>query len=119
MATRSKYGNQKVEYDGETFDSQAEFYRYLQLLALLQEGEIAELQVHPSYVVIDAFTNAAGHRHSKNTYAPDFVYIDTATDQPVYEDVKGVETAEFKLKRKLFEQRYGVALTIIPAKNYS
>ena len=57
--------------------------------------------------------NAEGKRIAKITYAPDFVYVEDGAK--IYEDVKGVETAAFKIKRKLFEKRYGCVIRIVKA----
>lgn len=110
---RNKYGNRRVEYDGYTFDSIAEKNRYIELRLMADANLITHLAVHPKYVIHDGFTNAAGKRRSQITYSPDFEY--RLDEQWVYEDVKGVETAVFRLKRKLFERRYSAAITIIKA----
>ena len=113
MTRRSKYGNKRVVYDGYVFDSKAELARYADLRLLEQAGHISGLTVHPRHTIHDAYTNADGKRRAKITYAPDFSY--TEDDKLVFEDVKGVETAVFKSKRKLFEKRYNTVLRIVRA----
>ena len=98
---RSKYGNRKVEYAGYTFDSQAEYRRYQQLLLLERAGEIRNLEVHPSYLLQPAF-KAQGRAERAIEYRADFEYFDVADEVVVVEEVKGAETAVWKLKRKLF-----------------
>jgi hypothetical protein len=39
-------------------------------------------------------------------YKCDFSYFDNELKKQVVEDVKGFETKEFKLKKKLFEAKY-------------
>jgi len=40
-------------------------------------------------------------------YIADFKYLDADSDIIVVEDVKGMETKEFKIKKKLFLSKYG------------
>ena len=89
-----KYRNVKTEVDGITFDSRAEADRYRDLRVLLNVGEIRGFDLQPSFLL------PGGVR-----YRPDFIVC--GKDGVVWvEDVKGVETQAFKLKRKLWEQRY-------------
>ena len=89
-----KYRNVKTEVDGITFDSRAEANRYCELKMLLAAGEISGFDIQPSFVL------DVGVR-----YRADFIVCDNAGKVWV-EDVKGVETQTFRLKRKLWEQRY-------------
>lgn len=104
---RNKYGARKVKLDGFTFDSQAEADRYVQLKLMERAGEIGDLQVHPRYELVEAFTDRDGRRQRAVTYVADFAYMEAG--QPVVEDVKGgkaTQTPVFKLKAKLFLRRY-------------
>ena len=115
--TRSKYGNRKVYADGYTFDSQAEYRRYQQLVLLERAGEIRNLRVHPSYLLQPAF-KAQGRAERAITYKADFEYIDVVDRVEVVEEVKGAETAVWKLKRKLFLFKYhDWELRVIAAKD--
>ncbi|MCL2215428.1 MAG: DUF1064 domain-containing protein [Defluviitaleaceae bacterium] len=90
----SKYRNIKTEVDGINFDSRAEARRYGELKMLRQAGEIKGFMLQPS------FTLPGGIR-----YRPDFMVCDM--DGTVWvEDVKGMETKEFKIKKKLWEAQY-------------
>ena len=82
----SKYGNRKVEYDGYTFDSQAEYRRYQQLVLLFRAGEIRNLRVHPSYLLQPAF-KAQGKSERAIEYKADFEYFDVADRVQVVEEV--------------------------------
>lgn len=99
----SKYGNMKVSEDGECFDSKAELRRYHELKLLLAGGKISNLKVHPVFEIIPAFKRD-GKTIRATHYEGDFLYLEGI--QWVVEDVKGVETAAFKIKRKLFLCRY-------------
>lgn len=105
MKRRSKYGNRRVSHDGYTFDSKAERKRYDQLRLLQMAREITGLIVHPRYTILDKFTDVHGLSHREVKYIGDFEYV-TSEGERICEDVKGVETAIFKLKRKLFCFRY-------------
>lgn len=106
----NKYHAQTVREDGYTFDSLKEHRRYLELKALERTGQIAALVVHPRYTLLDAYRRVDGKRVRAVTYEADFEYIEDGVT--VTEDVKGVQTAVFKIKRKLFEWRYKRVLRI-------
>lgn len=98
---RHKYNARRVTVDGHTFDSKAEARRYNQLRLLQRVGDIADLELQPSFELQPGFTDASGKRQRAIHYIADFAY--TLPDgRRIVEDVKGVETAVFKLKRKLF-----------------
>ena len=91
---QSKYKNVKTEVDGYSFDSRAEARRYTELKLLRQAGEIKGFGLQPS------FTLPGGIR-----YRPDFI-VCGADGSLWVEDVKGMETKDFKLKKRLWESHY-------------
>lgn len=92
---KSKYHNQRTVIDDITFDSLAEANRYCELKALKAAGEIDGFGIQPSFVI-----DLCGTR-----YRPDFIVCDK--DHRVWvEDVKGVETSTFRLKKRKWEQQY-------------
>jgi hypothetical protein len=99
----SKYGNIKTVLDGIRFDSKAEAARYQELRLLECAGEIANLSLQPTFILQDKFT-IEKRTISAITYTADFMYEENGT--VVVEDVKGVETAVFKMKEKLFLKKY-------------
>jgi len=100
---RNKYGAVKVKLDGYTFDSKAEAKRYAELKLLQQSGDIYGLVVHPEFLVNEAKQD--GLRVIRPiVYVADFAYWEEGRCH--VEDVKGVETKEFKLKAKLFRDRF-------------
>lgn len=101
----NKYNARKTTVDGIVFDSGDEALRYNQLKLLQAAGEIAGLELQPEFELQPAFTDAAGKRQRAITYRADFAYTEPDGTR-VVEDVKGVETAVFKLKKKLFLFRY-------------
>ena len=103
-ATKSKYNNRKKEIDGYTFDSIAESRRYAQLKLLEKAKIISDLRVHPVYLLQKSFRTPEGKSVRAINYEADFDYVENGVT--VVEDVKGVETAAFKLKHKMFLKQY-------------
>ncbi len=101
MKKPSKYRNHKTLYNGIQFDSRKEADRYRELLWMQQAGLIAGLECQPRY---DLVING----HKLGFYKADFRYEDVATNSVVVEDVKGVRTAVYMLKKKLIKALYGI-----------
>lgn len=101
---RSKYGSRKTVVDGITFDSKAEARRYGELKLMERAGAISDLELQPSFEILPAFRDASGARYRAIKYLADFRYIENG--KAIVEDVKGMETPEFKLKRKMLLSRY-------------
>jgi len=100
----SKYRNRITHVDGYKFDSYAESVRYNELKLLERAGLISGLKVHPRYLILDGFTDWTGKQVKLTYYEADFEYFERG--RVVVEDVKGVRTDVFKLKSKMFRQRY-------------
>lgn len=110
----NKYKNKKVQIDMYVFDSIAESRRYKELALLEKAGEIENLQLQPKFLLQDSFKKN-GKTYRKIEYIADFMYEEKG--KAVVEDVKGMETKEFKIKRKLFEYKYpSLELRIIKMK---
>ncbi len=103
---RNKYGNIFTKIDGYTFDSKAEGNRYLELKLLVRAKEITNLIVHPRYMLQEAFKDITGSHNRAIYYEADFEYSDLRKKEIVVEDVKGLQTAIYKLKKKLFLFKY-------------
>lgn len=101
-----KYGNKKTVVDGIEFDSKIEAIRYKELKLQEKLGMISDLELQPEFLLQEKF-RAYGKTEREIKYIADFKYFDKCRKRVVVEDVKGVETAVFKLKRKLFLKRYG------------
>ena len=107
----SKYRSRKATADGITFDSKRERDRYLELKLLEKAGVITDLVLQPRYVIHNAYVRCDGKKVREIQYIPDFRYFDTEKNAEVIEDVKGVKTEVYRIKKKLFEKRYGVKIT--------
>lgn len=100
-----KYHNKKTTVDGITFDSKAEAARYCELKLLEKSGYISDLKLQPEFELIPAFSKN-GKRYRKTVYKADFCYVDRKTGKTLVEDVKGVKTQVYAMKKKLFEYRF-------------
>lgn len=129
FSTRTKYKAKKTEVDGITFDSMKEAKRYQELKILEAAGQIKDLRLQVAYELIPAMRepDTIGKRGGKIKgklieraviYKADFVYLEKLdipfSDQEkweeVVEDVKGMRTKEYILKRKLMLYRYGIRI---------
>lgn len=105
---RSKYGNNKKEVDGILFDSKKEAKRYCELKLLLKAGEIELLERQVRFLLI-----GANESERKCEYLADFCYIITKSGEYVVEDVKGIQTDVFKIKRKLMKEVHNIEIKIV------
>lgn len=103
---RSKYNAIKTLVDGIKFDSIKEAKRYQELKLLERAGAIKELELQPRFLLQDKFT-LDGTTHRKIEYVGDFKYWDNKEKKWIVEDVKGVKTQVYLIKKKLFLKRYG------------
>lgn len=106
----SKYHAIKVTEDGITFDSRAEHRRYGELKLLRAAGEIRDLQVHTKHPLM---VNGVDCGY----YMDDFSYqaAPFSLGERVFEDVKGIRTPVYSLKKKLMRAIYNIEITEIDA----
>jgi len=102
----NKYKNVKVKIDGFKFDSIAESVRYTELKLLVKAGLINNLILQPRFELQSKFRHN-GKAEIAICYVADFSYTDQAEEKIIVEDVKGMETDVFKIKRKMFLKLYG------------
>ena len=109
--TKTKFNAVKVEYDGRKFDSKLECNIYKVLKERLTPNY--KIGFQPSFVLQEKF-EFDGHIIRPITYKADFViYKDSETEAKAVIDAKGMETNEFKIKRKLFIRKYGYDIVIL------
>lgn len=101
----SKYHSKKTTIDGIIFDSKKEANRYAELKMLERCGAIRELRLQPTYLLQEGFKKN-GKTYRKIEYKADFEYFDIQKGKVIVEDVKGVKTEVYKIKKKLFEYKY-------------
>ena len=107
----SKYGNQKTVIDGMVFDSKHEALRWCELRYMERAKLIKDLCRQVSFTLIPVQKDSTGkviERACK--YVADFVYVNTATNQTVVEDAKGMKTDVYKIKKKLMLEKYGIEI---------
>jgi hypothetical protein len=112
----NKYFNKKVIIDGIKFDSRKEAKRYTELKLLKRSGHLKELELQKVFELQHKYTNNKGEHIRAITYKCDFFYYDNKKEQYIVEDVKGskkIITEAFKIKKKLFEYKYGIEIKII------
>jgi hypothetical protein len=106
-----KYRNRKAERtmpNGtvRTFDSQKEARRYDELMRLYQAGTIQGLRLQQDFTLIEGYVAASGEVVRAIRYKADFVYL--RDGERIVEDVKGVKTKEYSMKKKLMLDKLGI-----------
>lgn len=99
-ATKKKYNAAGRRVNGQWCASDAEATRYEQLLHMQTTGQIDNLRCQVRYPLLVNGVKIC-------TYVADFTYDvinpDARLDRHVIEEVKGLETPEWRMKCKLFE----------------
>ncbi len=104
--SRPKYGNKKVTVQGIKFDSKWESERYLYIKSLELAGRVRNLELQVRFAL-----EVNGQKIC--TYIADFRYEKENANgdwETIVEDAKGVETPEFKLKKKLMKACLGIEI---------
>ena len=99
----NKYHATRTVVDGITFDSKREAARYTELKLMQRAGLISDLRRQVKFELIP---KQQGERAV--SYIADFVYSEDG--QTVVEDVKGVRTPVYRIKKKLMLWRHGVRI---------
>jgi hypothetical protein len=123
MAYR-KYGNQKVTFNGKTFDSKKEARRFKELSLLEKAGAIQDLKTQVKYVLIPTQREQSTEVYKKGAkkgqlkpgkiiekecaYIADFCYFQNGVK--VVEDTKGFKTKDYIIKRKLMLYMHGIEI---------
>jgi len=97
----NKYRAIRTEVDGIMFASKKEALRYKELKFLLQEQRISDLVLQPKFPI-----QVNGKKIC--TYIADFMYNEDG--KQVVEDVKGVKTSVYRIKKKLTEAIYNITI---------
>ena len=108
MRPTQKYHNVKTR----GYDSAKEAERARVLHLLEKAGKIRDLREQVRFELIPAQYDTGTRKcvERKVEYVADFVYVDCATGETVVEDVKGVRTKEYVIKRKLMLWRHGIRI---------
>ena len=92
--TKHKFNAIRVEYDGQKFSSKLEGDYFLYLTKLKSTGQ-----------VIQFLRQVPFHLPGGVRYVVDFMEL-WADGNLIFTDTKGMETADFKMKKKLVEDIY-------------
>jgi hypothetical protein len=106
----NKYCNIKMWYKGIKFDSKKEMDRYKELEWLESNDYICYLELQKKFLLQEGYVNKKGKKIRPIYYIADFYYFDITKGEWVVEDVKGIKTEVYKLKKKLFEYRYNLII---------
>lgn len=114
-----------MRYNGIVFDSKKEAQRYIELRLLERAGKISNLELQKAFELIPAQyeTSADFYTRGKNKgerkkgkciekaviYKADFCYVDE-NGYTVVEDVKGIKTKDYIIKRKLMLFVHGIKI---------
>lgn len=75
-------------------------------MLLKRSGVVVEVQLQPVYTLVEGFTHkATGKRVAPIKYNADFLVTYTDGHQEI-EDVKGMRTAVYQLKKRLFMRAF-------------
>lgn len=102
-----KFHAQRTVFLGIAFDSKREANHYAALLLRGQAGEIADLELQPTFPIV-----VNGIRVGK--FTADFGYVELATGAVVTVDVKSTITRldrAYRLRKKLVEAIYQIEIT--------
>lgn len=102
--TASKYRNHKTTTAHGSFDSKGEARRYSELEHLSGLGRISDLKRQVRFTLQEKFKGPDGKTVRAIVFVADFTY--TEMGRQIVEDFKGVRTAVFKMKKKMFQAKY-------------
>lgn len=105
----SKYGATPTVVDNIRFASKKEAARYLDLKFRQKAGEISGLELQPKFA-LKAPQYGGGPPVPVCTYIADFRYREGPRGILVVEDVKGVRTPMYRLKRKWLKVQHGITV---------
>jgi hypothetical protein len=107
-----KYGNKKTEVDGLVFDSKREAARWCELSLLQRFGHITELRRQCTYELAPSVKFEGSKRAQPALrLIVDFEYRERG--RLVLEDVKGMVTTAFTIKRHLLKASLGLDVRVI------
>src|SRR6185503_16300602 len=110
----SKYHAKRTQVDGIWFASKKEAQRYADLKRFLKAGMISGLIIQPVYrlFVRPFVSRVEGELIEVGKYVADFQYDELHAGRwvKIVEDVKGVKTPLYRLKKKFVEAEYGITI---------
>lgn len=99
----SKYKNIPQRVDGHFFHSKKEARRYTELKLMQEAGVISNLELQPKFrIEINGILIC--------NYFADFRYYDNERNAEIVEDVKGIRTAIYRLKKRLMKAVHDIQI---------
>lgn len=103
----NKYRNKPTIIDGIRFASKREATYYGELKKREGDGEVADVILQPPFKLLGPKGELIA------TYRADFAFWDVSQARRRVVDVKGVETPEFKLKKKMMLALLGIEVEVV------
>ena len=101
---RTKYNNKRIKVDGIYFDSKKEADYYSELKILLRAKEIQGFSIQCTFVLEEG-----NEEINPICYVADFIVFENDGTANVI-DTKGMRTDVYKLKKKMFEKKFGMKI---------
>jgi hypothetical protein len=95
---KSKYNNKKITIDGHVFDSIKESEYYSELKLRLKAEDIFGFCIQPIFILSPSIS-----------YRPDFIVWNIDKSVEII-DTKGFKTDVYKMKKKLFEEKFNLTI---------
>lgn len=106
VTKKHKYHAKPTVVDGVRFDSKAEARRYRELLLLQRAGEVEDILLQPRFELLPKEKGPDGKTRRAVHYVADFL-VSYPDGREEVEDVKGFVTPVYRLKKRMFEHKYG------------
>lgn len=116
VAKTPKYRNKRFERNGEHYNSEKEYRRHQELIAMEKAGEIRDLKREVPYELVPSVI-LAGRTKPAIRYYADMVYYRKSSSPGIYdcivEDVKSPITRKnpvYRLKKHLLKHFFGIEI---------
>jgi hypothetical protein len=107
QVAKTKFHNVKVEVDGIKFHSKAEAHRYTELKLMEKAGMIRNLKLQVPFPII-VNEDLICKYIADFTYEEEIEWAAGKSWQTIVEDVKGMKTAIYQLKKRLVKACLGI-----------
>jgi len=100
--TRTKYNAKRTEYNGVTYDSKREANRAWELDMMIKAGDVLKVERQPRFDIYANGKFIAFYKADFKVFYPKGYFE--------VEDVKGMRTPMYRIKKKLVEAIYGITI---------
>jgi hypothetical protein len=115
MSKAPKYHNKKTTLNGIVFDSAGEAKRWSDLMMLQRAGKIMDL-TRQFPIDLMSGTRLVGETRARPAIrlVVDYRYFDLKANELIYEDYKGMETRESRMKRHMAKVLRNIDVRLSP-----